>query len=104
MTNFVAGAIGYTITWNPNAGQSGNITSLIGLTCTMVAINTTTDVRSGPFAMTVAENGLTASYTTQESTDFAAGGNYLIAFQAVSPDGTLALETAPVSLSVAAPL
>ena len=104
MADFVAGAVGFTITWDPKAGQPGNITTLAGLTCTMIATNTTTGARSGPFTMTVAANGLTASYTTQSASDFALAGVYSIAFQAVNPGGGLSLESSPVTRVVAAAL
>ncbi len=104
MADFVAGAIGFTITWDPGVGQPGNIATLAGLTCTMIATNQTSGVRSGPFSMTVASNGKTATYTTQTANDFATAGTYSIAFQATNPGGGLTLETSPVSRVVAASL
>jgi hypothetical protein len=103
MADFVAGAVGFTITWDPRAGQPGNIDSLAGLTVNMIVTNQTTLAKQ-TFTMTVASNGLTASYTTQAATDFPTAASYAIAFQAINPGGGLALETPSILRSVAAPL
>ena len=98
--DLVAGAIGFTYTWNPLCGQPGNFASLSGLTVTMTVVQPDTDYRA-VFGMTVSGDGTTASYTTQHVGDFPTAGQYEVQFT-VSDGSTLLLQTPFVIRLVAA--
>ena len=97
MASLVAGTAGITLTLDPLAGQTGNITTLTGWTVNLVAIYPD-DVTRKSFACTVNTGGLTASYTTG-ATDFAIDGTYQLQLDATN--GAQSLASAPLAVTFA---
>jgi hypothetical protein len=84
-----AGEVGFQITWDPEAGQTGNIQSLLGANVSLQVSQPGSGYNPDPFtACSVSGDGLTAWYITQASTDFPTGGVYYIQWTATWSDGS----------------